>query len=142
MEQNAAMTRLDGWFLSREIMMERRKELPADISAARVQAELLDAVCRRLPLSIRDGEIFAGTEADAFARSYALINPSFKIDTFEGYCDEDAVYNDIEPNDEFPVARISKVREFWARSRTRKHCQKFTKRPGRKRARWYTSWSA
>lgn len=113
MEQNAAMTRLDGWFLSREIMMERRGELPADMPAARIQAELLEAVCLRLPLSIRDGEIFAGTEADAFARSYALINPSFKIDTFEGYCDEDAVYNDIEPNDDFPVARISKVREFW-----------------------------
>ena len=113
-EQNARTTRLDGWFIAREIMMERLQELPEDAHPAVRQAELLAAVAARLPLRIRHGEIFAGTENDAFARSYALINPGFKIESFEGYCDEDAVYNDIEPNAVFSKQRIGAVRAFWA----------------------------
>jgi len=113
-EQNARTTRLDGWFLAREIMMERLEKLPADTPPAVRQAECLAAVCERLPLKIRHGEIFAGTEDDAFARSYALINPSFKIESFEGYCDEDAVYNDIEPDAVITKERIDRVRAFWA----------------------------
>lgn len=112
-EQNGRTDRLDGWFVAREIMMNRMLELKEELSPATVQAEMLEAVVRRLPISIRDGEIFAGTEADAFARSYALINPSFKVEAFEGYCDEDAVYNDIEPNAEFTKERIGAVRTFW-----------------------------
>ncbi len=114
MEQNARTTRLDGWFIAREIMMERLRELPADLHPAARQAELLAAVCARLPIRIRHGEIFAGAESDAFARSYALINPGFKIESFEGYCDEDAVYNDIEPDAVFTKERIGIVRKFWA----------------------------
>lgn len=112
--QNQSANRLDGWFLAREIMMEALAEIKDKYSTAMTQAVLLERVCEKLPLSIRPGEIFAGTEADAFARSYALINPDFRIDSFEGYCDEDAVYNDIEPNADITEERIRKVREFWA----------------------------
>jgi choline trimethylamine-lyase len=113
-EQNAATNRLDGWFFAREIMMEKLKELGGAFSPARTQALLLDAIAEKLPLSIRPGEIFAGTENDAFARTYALINPEFKIETFEGYCDDNAVYNDIEPDGTaITRERIDRVRDFW-----------------------------
>lgn len=114
-KQNAETTRLDGWFLAREIMMDcLLKRFCDGRPPARTQALLLDAVAEKLPLSIRPGEIFAGTEDDAFARSYALINPDFKVDKFEGYCDEDAVYNDITPDGgEITRERITRVREFW-----------------------------
>ncbi len=112
-DQNNEMTRLDGWFLAKEIMMESLQK-DSSGSPAAVQARLLNEVAVKLPITIRSGEIFAGTEADAFARSYALINPDFKIQTFEGYCDEDAVYNDIKPDGtEVTAERIEKVRVFW-----------------------------
>ena len=114
-KQNSETEHLDGWFLAREIMMDRQQEIEAqDLTPAMRQAMLLDAVVKRLPLCIRGGEIFAGTEDDAFARSYALINPAFKVETFEGYCDEDAVYNDIEPHGDITEERIRRVREYWA----------------------------
>lgn len=53
-----------------------------------------------------------GTQRDAFARSYALINPSFKVESFAGYCDPTAVFGDIEPNEEFTPERIEKVRAY------------------------------
>lgn len=112
--QNRGMDRLDGWFLAREIMMNTMLGLRGDLSPAETQAMLLDAVARDIPISIRDGEIFAGTESDSFARSYALINPSFKVDGFEGYCDEESVYNDIGPNAKFNETRIAAVRKFWS----------------------------
>ncbi len=113
-DQNSKSDRLDGWFFGKEIMMEKLKELGASFSPAMTQALLLSSVAENLPLSIRKGEVFAGTEADAFARSYALINPDFKIETFEGYCDEDAVYNDITPDGAgITRERIEKVRGFW-----------------------------
>jgi len=113
-ELNSSSDRLDGWFLGKEIMMEKLIENCTG-TPAEIQSRLLTAVVEKLPLSIRPGEIFAGTEDDAFARSYALINPDFKIETFEGYCDEDAVYNDIKPDgDEITEERITRVRKFWA----------------------------
>ncbi|MCX7045921.1 MAG: pyruvate formate lyase family protein [Candidatus Sumerlaeota bacterium] len=85
-------------------------------SRSLVQAQLFEAVCRELPISIRPGEIFAGTQADAFARTYALINPEFRVETFAGYCDPMAVYNDITPAPELGLTaeRIKGVRDFWA----------------------------
>ena len=41
--------------------------------------------------------VFAGTQDDSFARSYALINPAFTVDSFSGYCDPVAVFGDIDP---------------------------------------------
>ena len=61
-----------------------------------------------------DNAIFVGTQRDAFAKSYALINPSFTVEGFSGYCDPMAIYNDIEPNAEFTKERIDNVRAFLA----------------------------
>lgn len=66
----------------------------------------------RLPLSISEHAIFAGTQDDAFARSYALINPTFEVNSFTGYCDPTAVFGDIEPNAEFTQERIDGLREY------------------------------
>lgn len=73
-------------------------------------------VCERIPLSLDENAVFAGTQRDAFAKSYALINPNFKVSTFNGYCDPAAVFRDIEPNEEFTEERIDKVRRLSERS--------------------------
>lgn len=110
-KEERRIMRLDGWFIVKESMMrhtEEYKSLPAEERSA----FLLKSAIHDLPLDISDNAIFAGTQRDAFARSYALINPSFKVETFSGYCDPTAVYGDIEPNDKYTPERISRVREF------------------------------
>lgn len=110
-----AIKRLDGWFLIREISENFEKEhrdLPDIVRKACALAE----VCKKLPLSINENAIFAGTQRDAFAKSYALINPNFRVSTFNGYCDPSAVYGDIEPNEEFTEERIDAVRQASAQS--------------------------
>ncbi|NVM03705.1 MAG: hypothetical protein HWN67_15345, partial [Candidatus Helarchaeota archaeon] len=116
---NLATKRLDGWFFVQEIKMKKLKELMKsrrEYSKSQIQAELLSEVVKKLPLKIRTGEVFAGTEDDAFSRTYALINPNFEVETFEGYCDVMAVYNDITPNKRKGLTkkRIDVVRNFWA----------------------------
>lgn len=103
--------RLDGWFLAREIVCNHESEF-AGFSREMRAAKELEAILTELPLSISDHAVFAGSQSDAFARSYALINPSFRVETFSGYCDPTAVYGDIEPNEVFPQERIDRVREF------------------------------
>lgn len=108
-KEERALTRLDGWFILRETILsyeEEHKETPKELLAA-------DALCyalERLPLTLSKNAVFAGTQRDAFAQSYALINPNFKLSTFNGYCDPTAVFNDIEPNGEFTAERIHHVR--------------------------------
>lgn len=102
--------RLDGWLFIKEIehkYAEDYKELPA----MERKAELLCRVAEELPISISDNAVFAGTQNDAFARSYALINPAFKVESFSGYCDPTAVFDDIEPNDAISPERINAMRE-------------------------------
>ena len=43
------------------------------------KAYLLCEVLREMPLFISDNAVFVGTQRDAFAKSYALINPSFTV---------------------------------------------------------------
>ena len=103
--------RLDGWFRIKEIEAaaeEKYASYPPEVKKAYLLRESLRAV----PLSISDNAIFAGTQRDAFAKSYALINPSFKVEGFSGYCDPTAIYNDIEPNEEFSEERIATMRRF------------------------------
>ena len=110
-KEERAKKRVDGWFLAREIVMNKSSEfgdLPKEMRAAKE----LEAIINELPLSVSKNAVFAGSQSDAFARSYALINPAFKVETFSGYCDPTAVYGDIEPNEEFTAERIEKVREF------------------------------
>lgn len=113
--EEKAKTRLDGWFLAREIVCNHAGEY-SGLSREMRAAKELTAILTELPLSISDNAIFAGSQSDAFARSYALINPSFRVETFSGYCDPTAIYGDIEPNEEFTPERIDRVREFTRQS--------------------------
>lgn len=110
-KEERSKMRLDGWFLSREIaykMQEEVKNLPNELKAAYELSKILEEI----PLTISDYAVFAGTQSDSFARSYALINPAFRVETFSGYCDPTAVFGDIEPNDEITKERIEAVKNF------------------------------
>lgn len=109
--EERAKTRVDGWFLAREIVCDQQPAL-VGLSKEMRAAKELEAIVTELPLSISEHAVFAGSQSDAFARSYALINPSFRVETFSGYCDPTAVYNDIEPNEEFTPERIDRIRDF------------------------------
>ena len=113
--EEKAKKRLDGWFLAREIVCNHAADF-AGLSRERKAAEELNAILRELPLSISEHAIFAGSQSDAFSRSYALINPSFRVETFSGYCDPTAIFADIEPNEEFPAERIERVKTFTRQS--------------------------
>ena len=115
-QEERQIKRLDGWFIAKETEMkaeEKYSTLPPQVK----KAQLLCEVLREIPISLSDNAIFVGTQRDAFARSYALINPSFTVEGFSGYCDPMAIYNDIEPNSEFTAERINAVREFASRSK-------------------------
>ncbi len=110
-KEERSLMRLDGWFLIKEFRRdsdEALKHLPPMEKAA----EQLKIIAEKLPIYISHNAVFAGTQRDAFARSYALINPSFKVEGFSGYCDPTAVYGDIEPNEEITAERIEKMREY------------------------------
>lgn len=110
-KEERLLNRLDGWFIAREIVCNHNSELnglPKEIRAANE----LKYIISEIPLSISEHNIFAGTQRDAFARSYALINPAFEVETFSGYCDPTAIYDDIEPNEQFTAERIERVKKF------------------------------
>ena len=105
-----SITRLDGWMLAKEQyedVMEKEVGKPHVIKTALGTKQIVTT----LPLSIHQDAVFVGTQRDAFARSYALINPTFRVDTFAGYCDPTAVFGDVEPNEEFTEEYIGKLRE-------------------------------
>lgn len=110
-KEERSLKRLDGWFLAREIVCDAQKYLTGLSREIRAAHELKNIIMN-IPLSISEHNVFAGTQRDSFARSYALINPSFEVETFSGYCDPTAIYDDIEPNAEFTTERIAKVKDF------------------------------
>ena len=69
---------LNGWFLSRELAADATEGRQLGLEEKAVTE--LEAVIRGLPLEISDYAIFAGTQRDAFAASYALINPAFEVE--------------------------------------------------------------
>ena len=108
--------RLDGWFVAKETEMladEKYKDCSPEVK----KAHLLCEVLKEMPLFISENAVFVGTQRDAFAKSYALINPSFTVEGFSGYCDPMAIYNDIEPNEEFTKERIDSVRKFTSKTK-------------------------
>ncbi len=109
-KEERSIMRLDGWFLSKEIGILHESETKG-LSPLRHSAYLLREIAKELPIYISDNAVFAGTQRDAFARSYALINPSFRVETFSGYCDPTAVFGDIKPNGEITAERIDAVRK-------------------------------
>jgi len=108
---------MDEWFFVQEIKMQEARAMRADgrnPDDAAGQAELLCRVIRRMPISIIKGSAIAGTQDGAFSASYALINPSFKVEEFAGYCDPTDIYNDISPNPQKGITkdRIQAVRRY------------------------------
>lgn len=111
-EKRAGM-RLDGWFIAKEAelnLSENYKDENEEVKKALILRDIIETI----PLYLTDSQIFAGSQDDAFARSYALINPTFKVEEFSGYCDPTAVFGDIEPNDEFTAERIAAARAKFA----------------------------
>lgn len=110
-QEERGVDHLEGWFLAKEIMREcdsKYKEEPDCIRTAKTLA----AVAEKLPLWLSDHQVFAGTQDDAFARSYALINPAFSVDSFTGYCDPVAVFGDIDPVGDITRERIEELKEY------------------------------
>jgi len=106
------------WFFVQEIKADEQKALLSegrDPAGPEGQAELLCRIARRMPLSIMKGSAVAGSQDAAFSPSYALINPSFKVENFTGYCDPTAIYDDISPDPQAGITRerISAVRRYW-----------------------------
>ncbi|NMA42398.1 MAG: hypothetical protein GX946_03350 [Oligosphaeraceae bacterium] len=112
LEYKFSQQRMTGWFEFQEIKMHVRQEF-ADPDAEEVQAAILCRCIERMRLSIPPGSVIAGTQDDAFSPSYALINPAFRVETFAGYCDPVAIYDDLTPDDTFPQQRIEKVRSYY-----------------------------
>ncbi len=109
---------MDEWFFVQEIKMQECEAMRAEgknPDGAAGQAELLCRVVRRMPISIIKGSAIAGTQDGAFSASYALINPSFKVEEFTGYCDPTEIYDDISPNPQSGITkqRIQTVRQYW-----------------------------
>ncbi len=113
--EKRAGNRLDGWFIAKEKELELSKAYAGENEEVK-KALILRDIIKTIPLYLSDYQIFAGTQDDAFARSYALINPAFKVEEFSGYCDPAAVFGDIVPNDEFNAERIAKARAEFAQT--------------------------
>lgn len=110
--EKRAGKRLDGWFIAKETELELSKKYEGENEEVK-KALILRDIIKTIPLYLSDYQLFAGTQDDAFARSYALINPAFKVEEFSGYCDPTAVFSDIEPNEEFTSERIEKARALF-----------------------------
>lgn len=113
--EKRAGNRLDGWFIAKEEelkLTEKYSNENEEIKKAKIMMDII----KMIPINISDYSIFAGTQDDAFARSYALINPSFKVEEFCGYCDPTAVFGDIEPNAEFTKERIEAARNEFGKT--------------------------
>jgi len=110
-KEERQIKRLDGWFLAKEteyLNEEKYAGLHPEVKKAHLVCEVMKAI----PLFLSDKAIFVGTQRDAFAKSYALINPSFTVAGFSGYCNPTAIYDDIEPNEIFTAERIENMRAY------------------------------
>ena len=110
-KEEREINNLTGWFIIKETESKFEEEYKNYSPMKKAALKFREAI-KVLPLSISDNAVFAGTQRDAFARSYALINPTFKVETFAGYCDPTAVYDDITVTDVFTKERIEALREI------------------------------
>ncbi|MBE6567602.1 MAG: hypothetical protein E7657_02965 [Ruminococcaceae bacterium] len=108
-EEREAHKVLNGWFLSRELAADAAEAFDGTHPEKRAAKELR-AIVEKLPIEISEHAILAGTQRDAFAASYALINPAFRVETFRGYCDPLDVYNYATPTAEIPAERIAAMK--------------------------------
>ena len=115
-QEERKLDHLEGWFLAREIAIECDELYKDDPDSIRIGKTLIQ-VMKRIPLTIGNYHVFAGTQDDAFARSYALINPAFQVSSFTGYCDPTAVFGDIDPMGDITEERIAKVKDYYAKNK-------------------------
>lgn len=104
------------WFYAEEVKMREREAMLREGMAtedAFGHATLLCRVAEKIPLSISDGSVLAGSQDMAFSPSYALINPAFKVEEFAGYCDPCAAYNDVTPEKDLTPERVATARKYW-----------------------------
>lgn len=106
---------LNGWFLAKEIAADAAEAMHDQPPELRAAAEL-EAIIEKLPIEISEHAILAGTQRDAFAASYALINPAFRVETFRGYCDPLEVYDYATPTQDIPTERIAAMRARYAKT--------------------------
>jgi len=114
-QEERKIDHLEGWFLAREIAMECDEKFKDDPDSIRIGKTLVE-VMEKIPLMLGDYHVFAGTQDDAFARSYALINPAFEVSSFTGYCDPVAVFGDIEPIGDITKERIDRVKDYYSKN--------------------------
>ena len=114
-QEERSLNHLEGWFLAREIAMECDETFKNEPDSIRIAKTLVEVV-KRIPLTLGDYHVFAGTQDDAFARSYALINPAFTVDSFCGYCDPTAVFGDIDPIGDITAERIANVKAYYEKN--------------------------
>lgn len=106
---------LNGWFIAKEIAAEAGEATEEQHPELRAAIEL-EAIIDKLPIAISEHAILAGSQRDAFAASYALINPAFRVETFRGYCDPLEVYDYATPTDEVSAERIAAMRNRYAQT--------------------------
>ncbi len=111
-KEERSINHLEGWFLINETENKYEEEFKNHSPMLKAALKFKEAV-KVLPLSVSENAVFVGTQRDAFARSYALINPSFKVETFAGYCDPTAVYDDIDVTEEYTKVKIENLRNSY-----------------------------
>ncbi len=108
---------VNSWFYVQEQKMEIIKKLKKEksimINSPLGQAMILKELAKVIKLEIMPGSVFAGTQDVAFSPSYALINPAFKVESFGGYCDPCAIYDDVVIEGDLTLDRVEKVRTFY-----------------------------
>ena len=108
--EERALGQLTGWFTIKQIQKKYEPDVAA-LPPMEAAAVLLHHVAEELPISLSQNAIFAGTQRDAFASSYALINPAFQVETFAGYCDPTEVFDYIQPTETISMDDIRQMRE-------------------------------
>lgn len=106
-KEERALPRLDGWFYAREAAVEIKEAVSLEKKAALELRQMVTG----LPIELSKNAVFAGTQRDSFARTYALINPGFQVETFSGYCDPTSVFDDIKPEGKLTQERIDELRK-------------------------------
>lgn len=110
-QEERSLDHLEGWFLAKEIQRECDEKFKDEADCIRIAKTQVE-VMKHIPLTLGDYHVFAGTQDDSFARSYALINPAFTVDSFCGYCDPVAVFGDIDPIGDITQERIDDLKEY------------------------------
>lgn len=114
-QEERSLNHLEGWFLAREIAMECDAAYAGEPDCIRIAGTQVE-IMKKIPLTLGAYHVFAGTQDDAFARSYALINPAFQVSSFTGYCDPTAVFGDIDPIGDITEQRIAHVKDYYSKN--------------------------